>query len=387
MKSWVRKSLSVGVLAAGALLIGQSAAQAAPDIIASSGPNIGTGNGLQTITPVTTVTNVQCAAPVVTGLGLFDCSGGASAGSDGSHKPTWDENSYKAWDDKKDDKKSPKKAKYYDDGHGGSDDGHGGSDDGHGGSDDGHGSWDWDDAPDIIASSGPNIGTLNGTQVIAPVTTVTNAQCAAPVVTGLGLFDCSGGASAESARVEGKRGWGGGDAPDIIASTGPNIGTGNGIQTIAPVTTVTNAQCAAPIVTGLGLFDCSGGASAESARVEGKRGWGGGDAPDIIASTGPNIGTGNGIQTIAPVTTVTNAQCAAPIVTGLGLFDCSGGATAESASVARREALPLVGSLFRAADTDTNAHANADADGSAGYYGDHGDHAGTRSGAGMKAGV
>jgi hypothetical protein len=46
---------------------------------------------------------------------------------------------------------------------------------------------------------------------------------------------------------------------------------------------------------GITIIDCSGGATADRS---------------IVATTGPNIGTGNGLQTVAPVTTVTNAQCA-----------------------------------------------------------------------------
>jgi hypothetical protein len=280
---------------------GAGAGGGAGGVTASSGPNIGTGNGLQNIAPVTTLTNAQCAAPVVTGLGIFDCSGGASAGGGATEGA------------------KTKHVATKDYGYSSSDDSDGG----------------------IVASSGPNIGTANGVQTIAPVTTLTNAQCVAPVVTGLGIFDCSGGASAGGGATEGAKtkhvvtkdyggGSDGGSYDGILAYSGPNIGTGNGVQTIAPVTTVTNVQCAAPVVTGLGIFDCSGGATAESG---------------VVASTGPNIGTGNGVQTIAPVTTLTNAQCAAPVTIGLGIFDCSGGAKAESASASHEEALPVIGGV------------------------------------------
>ncbi|MEH1124624.1 hypothetical protein [Micromonospora sp. CPCC 206061] len=46
---------------------------------------------------------------------------------------------------------------------------------------------------------------------------------------------------------------------------------------------------------GITIMDCSGGATAN---------------PSIVAQTGPNIGTANGIQTIEPLTSVTNVQCA-----------------------------------------------------------------------------
>jgi hypothetical protein len=82
MKKWVGRIVSIGVLAMGGLLMSQSAANAAgvtimdcsggatanQSILAQTGPNIGTGNGLQTIEPLTTVTNVQCALEGLPGV-------------------------------------------------------------------------------------------------------------------------------------------------------------------------------------------------------------------------------------------------------------------------------------------------------------------------------
>ena len=75
MKTWVRKSLSVGVLAAGAVLFGQAAAHAD----ASTSGNFGIGNGTQAIAPVQTIADV-CgnAASAAGGVSFADCEGGAS---------------------------------------------------------------------------------------------------------------------------------------------------------------------------------------------------------------------------------------------------------------------------------------------------------------------
>jgi hypothetical protein len=75
MKKWIGRFLGIGVLAMGGLLMSQASAHADGitifdcsggatadrSIVATTGPNIGDGNGLQTVEPVTTVTNTQCA--------------------------------------------------------------------------------------------------------------------------------------------------------------------------------------------------------------------------------------------------------------------------------------------------------------------------------------
>ncbi|MEV4350864.1 chaplin family protein [Actinoplanes sp. NPDC049596] len=73
MKTWVRKTLSVGVLAAGALLFAPAAAQA--DVIQSNGDNNGILNGTQLAVPVRVPVNV-----VGTSVGILGVADSRGAG-------------------------------------------------------------------------------------------------------------------------------------------------------------------------------------------------------------------------------------------------------------------------------------------------------------------
>src|SRR4051794_34935105 len=71
MKTWVRKTLSVGVLAAGALLFAPAAAQA--DAHQSNGDNNGILNGTQLVTGVKVPVNVTGNSLAI--LGAADATG------------------------------------------------------------------------------------------------------------------------------------------------------------------------------------------------------------------------------------------------------------------------------------------------------------------------
>src|SRR4029453_1003094 len=82
MKTWVRKTLSAGVLAAGALLLAPGAAHA--DITQDSSDNNGIANGTQIAVPVAVPLNI-----VGNGIGVAGEANAAGAGYnwlEGGHK-------------------------------------------------------------------------------------------------------------------------------------------------------------------------------------------------------------------------------------------------------------------------------------------------------------
>src|SRR4051794_12547052 len=90
MKTWVRKTLSVGVLAAGALLLAPSAAHA--DASQDSWDNNGILNGTQLVAPVSVPLNVVGNAIGV--AGEANAAGTGFNRTEGSHvdQNSWDNN-------------------------------------------------------------------------------------------------------------------------------------------------------------------------------------------------------------------------------------------------------------------------------------------------------
>ena len=352
MKTWVRKSFSVGVLAAGGLLVSQAAAHA--DIISSD--NFGIGNGLQVIAPVQTVTNV-CgnATPAAGGVAFAACDGGASANNSafgsGDLVSTGNfgiGNGLQTY--------TPLQTVTNTCGlatsaaasvaYAGCD---GGADASIGDDENGRPSGDyaarasqtadenskakgpWRDAATNIVSSG-NYGIGNGLQVYAPVQTAINlCGNSIPAIGGVAFASCDGGASADIESAHN----GGGDL-----YSGWNFGTGNGVQTYTPIQTVTNTcGLATPAAGAVAFASCDDGASA-NIESGGRHGGGG---TNII--TAGNFGLANGVQTYAPLQILTTA-CGNSTSAGAGVAfaSCDGGASADIES-AREENLPLVGEL------------------------------------------
>ncbi len=81
MKTWVRRSLNVGVLSAGFLLVGGGAAQAAD---MTSGPNAGVGSGNQLGNVLQLPVDVSGNAIAVGGFADASSEGGASATTEGA---------------------------------------------------------------------------------------------------------------------------------------------------------------------------------------------------------------------------------------------------------------------------------------------------------------
>jgi len=380
MKTWVRKSISVGVMAAGGLLVTQAAAQA--DVVSTG--NFGIANGTQVVTPVQTAVDV-CgnSIPIVASVGFAACDGGAvadaggldavSAGNfgllngtqliapvqtavdvSGNAVPILGSVGFAASD-------GGAAATLGDDESDGWDGGNGGY---HRAADEAsavaegkvkakgkHKNKDWDDAATAIVSSG-NYGILNGTQIYAPVQTAINiCGNSIPILASVGFAACDGGAAAgsggvESASTEGygddHDGWDG-DGDGTLIFTGDNYGILNGTQVYAPTQTAVNiCGNSIPILASVGFAACDGGAVAgESARAEGTA---------VVSSD--NYGLLNGTQIYAPTQTAFDfSGNAIPLLASVAFAQSDGGAAAGSGGVestresARQEALPLLGQL------------------------------------------
>jgi hypothetical protein len=135
MKTWVRRSLNAGALTAGALLVTGTAAHADPTLVSSD--NFGILNGTQVLLPVQAPIDVCGNAVAVVGVAGAGCVGGSAA----TLSPEW------GW------------AHYQ-------------------------------------ATTGPNIGIGNGTQVISPIQAPIDVCGNAVGVLGQAFAGCEGGASA-----------------------------------------------------------------------------------------------------------------------------------------------------------------------------------------------
>jgi len=364
MKTWVRKSISVGVMAAGGLLVTQAAAQA--DVISNG--NFGIGNGTQVITPVQTAVDV-CgnSIPIAASVGFAACDGGANAGGEsvdmisagnfgilngtqvyapvqtavsacGNSIPILASVGFAACDGGAN---AGGTVEDDDDDNGG-----GGYYDEFAAVSEGKGKkgkhGDWADAATTIVSSG-NYGILNGTQIYAPVQTAIDiCGNSIPLLASVAFAACDGGANAggtveESARTEGKRG-----AEGTFLYSGDNYGILNGTQVYAPVQTAVDI-CGNSIAAALSVAfaECDGGANAggtvESARAEGT----------TLVST-DNYGILNGTQVYAPTQTAVDVSGNAIALLGSVAFAQSDGGANAGGTVkesAKQEALPLVGQL------------------------------------------
>lgn len=148
MKTWVRRSLNVGALTAGALLASGGAASAQP--VMTSTDNVGAGNGTQVLLPIQAPVNLCGNAVGILGTAAAACEGGATA-----LDPEWRFDHYRA-----------------------------GS------------------GPAMVTRD--HFGLGNGTQVLAPIQVPVNACGNAVAVLGGANASCAGGAEAERGNGKGK---------------------------------------------------------------------------------------------------------------------------------------------------------------------------------------
>ncbi|BCJ43655.1 hypothetical protein GCM10010168_40360 [Actinoplanes ianthinogenes] len=261
-KTWVRKTLSVGIMAAGALLMAPVAAQAGQAGFAPSAgqdgvtqvsyTNLGALNGTQFAAPVTAPINMNGNAIALGGISR--ATGAGVNRVEGGHRSR------------------------------------GGN--------------------DITQRSAGNVGFLNGTQIAVPITMPINQNGNADSL--FGISDARGtGVNhvQEHSRVSGG-GWNDG----INQATGGNVGFLNGTQIAVPITIPINQCGNADSVFGVSQAraTCANfvGGSGRGFQVEGQRrivrgdgGWDNG----VNQSSFGNIGFLNGSQFAAPVIAPINA--------------------------------------------------------------------------------
>ena len=304
MKTWVRKTLSVGVLAAGALLVAPTAAQAEIGMI--SWDNDGIANGTQVAVPIQVPVNV-CGTGVGAVLGLG--AGSALCTNGAAHDVNVDDDEdaqYWAADQKQ--AKKAKKAKHE--------------------SARTEGAW---------MVTGDNDGILNGTQVYAPIQVPVNicgTGVGALLGLGLGSAECSNGAvhdvDVESARTEG-----------AFLGSFDNDGILNGTQVYAPIQVPVNVcgtGVGALLGFGAGQAICTNGAAhdvdVESARTEG-----------AFLGSFDNDGILNGTQVYAPIQVPINVCGTGVGILGFGFGQavCTNGAAHDvDVESARTEGLGMV---------------------------------------------
>ncbi|GAA1849665.1 chaplin family protein [Asanoa iriomotensis] len=321
MKTWVRKSISVGVMAAGGLLATQAAAQAADAITTG---NYGIANGNQVVMPIQAPINLCGNSIALIGGAFASCDGGAVAVNGGGGQEDPKDNGYRKHHDDEFVKAAEGKHKK-----------HGKKDD----------KSPWGDGSTFITSG--NYGLLNGNQIIVPIQAPINVAGNAIGIVGGAFASATGGAVAvnESARVEGyDKGRDAGTEATLISTN--NFGALNGNQLYAPIQMPINICGNAISFIGGAFASCGGGAIAvngESARAEGA------SVEEATLVSTNNFGALNGNQLYAPIQIPINVCGNAIALIGGAFAHCGGGAIAvnESASTesARDEALPLVGSL------------------------------------------
>lgn len=248
MKPWVRNSLNIGALTAGALLASGAAAQASPTMTTTD--NIGVLNGTQALVPVQAPIDICGNAVAAAGAAFAACQGGAAAALD----PEWSFDHYR-------------------------------SEQASGG-------------PTLTSTGNTGIG--NGTQLYAPIQVPVDVCGNAVAVLGAATGSCTGGASASQDGAKpgeqkpDKPGYGyegskpgtaeadqtdqqpaGEPKAEVMAGSSATSGTGgttmtssgnvgllNGTQALVPIQLPINICGNAIAILGTAQAECEGGATA-----------------------------------------------------------------------------------------------------------------------------
>nr|WP_221380915.1 chaplin family protein [Actinoplanes polyasparticus] len=244
MKTWVRKTLSVGVLAAGALLFAPGAANA--DSRQVTGSNVGILNGTQIAVPVQVPVNVVGNSLGI--LGVADARGVGVNNLESGRR-----------------------------------------------GDRGRGA---------VQATGSNFGILNGTQAYLPVTVPVNVVGNAAAVGGFASAQGAGVNRTESTNRRDDRRW---DSPTQVTGSNFGIGNGTQIYAPVdvPINICGNslailgfAQSSAVCANDL---SGRGGRNFGFGRKESAQGGHG-----VTQATGQNVGIANGTQLLAPISLPVN---------------------------------------------------------------------------------
>jgi len=248
MKTWVRKTLSVGILAAGALLFAPGAAHAGghgPGTAQVTGANNGILNGTQIAVPINVPINV-CGNSLGI-LGEANATGVCANRTEGAQD---------------------------------------------------------------IQATGANNGILNGTQVLVPINVPVNAVGNSAAVlgaanaTGVGVNGGRGRKTESAHTTEGAQGWG----PGFAQVTGANNGILNGTQIGVPINVPINV-CGNSLAL-LGAADSHALCANDSVFGHRGKGWkresghvteGAQGGPGFVQATGDNNGILNGTQIGVPI--------------------------------------------------------------------------------------
>ncbi|MEV6342100.1 chaplin family protein [Actinoplanes sp. NPDC051851] len=272
-KTWVRKTLSIGIMAAGALLLAPAAAAQADSIGQAGYGNLGALNGTQIAAPIKAPSN-----QVGNSLGLAGIATGSGYGA--NHIESGKSGKHATGGDR------------------------------------------------ISQASHGNFGVLNGTQVAVPITVPVNMNGNADSILGHSSASGSGVNRVESGRGKGGHSDGGG----IDQATYGNYGVLNGTQVAVPITVPVNVCGNSTALLGHSSAegDCanrvgdtvSSGKGHHYGRTESASkaaGWG-----DDIAQAGAyNWGLLNGTQIAAPFTMPANI-CGNSFGGLLGMASASG---------------------------------------------------------------
>jgi hypothetical protein len=286
MKTWVRKTLSVGVLAAGALLFAPAAAQA--DVHQSNGDNVGILNGTQIAVPVRVPVNV-----VGNSLGILGVADSRAVGVNNLTESTRRGDVQSNGDNvgilngtqaylpvsvpvnvvgnaaavggvantravgvngrQVESGKTTQHRRHDRDGD--------------------------------IQSNGDNVGIGNGTQIYAPIDVPINV-CGNSIAVLGGAFSqavCSNDLSRGSRR---ESGW---------QSNGDNVGIANGTQLYAPISLPVNLSG-----NSVGVLGAASSRAVSVNKTESSH-------PDVVQSNGDNVGILNGTQVAVPINIPINA--------------------------------------------------------------------------------
>ncbi|MCO8277593.1 chaplin [Actinoplanes sp. TRM 88003] len=238
MKTWVRKTLSVGVLAAGALLFAPGAAHA--DSRQVTGSNVGALNGTQIAVPVQVPINV-----VGNSLGILGVADARGAGVNNLE----------------------------------------------------HGRRG-DRGPRAVQATGSNFGLLNGTQAYLPVTVPVNVVGNAAAIGGFASAQGAGVNRTESTNHRDDRRW---DSPNQFTGSNFGVGNGTQIYAPVDVPINVCGNSLAILGFAQSSAVCANDTSGHRGhrgfgRNESGRGGHGG-----TQVTGSNFGIANGTQLLAPI--------------------------------------------------------------------------------------
>ncbi|NUS72919.1 MAG: chaplin [Corynebacteriales bacterium] len=309
MNVWIRRTVQVGIVAAGLLVA--SATGAAADGSLETSDNYGIANGAQVVAPIQVPINVCGNAVGVLGDAEAGCKGGSEATiKSGGHDLELESednygiangiqavipvqvpvdvcgNAVAVAGDAEAGCKGGSEATLKRAAHG---------------------------SPELELESEDNYGIANGIQAVIPVQGPVDVCGNAVAVAGDAEAGCKGGSEATLKRAGHK-------SPELELETEDNYGIANGIQGVIPVQVPVNVCGNAVGVLGDAEAGCKGGSEAHLHH---------GKAPELELESEDNYGIANGIQVVAPIQVPVDVSGNAVAVAGDAEAESKGGSEAH----------------------------------------------------------